>query len=104
MGHEAVFKVLDDIAMADSMSYWIVAALTLLVFMVMRAMLPVKGLAAVRGYRGLPKGDVAALARAVVAFSRLAGLAEVSEAEINPVLVLRDGEGVVMADALLALG
>ncbi|MBL8847631.1 MAG: hypothetical protein JNN24_17855 [Hyphomicrobium zavarzinii] len=47
MGHEAVFKVLDDIAMADSMSYWIVAALTLLVFMVMRAMLPVKGLAAV---------------------------------------------------------
>lgn len=47
MGHEAVFKVLGDIAMADSMSYWIVGALTLLVFMVMRAMLPVKGLAVV---------------------------------------------------------
>lgn len=62
----------------------------------------VKGLAAVRGYRGLPKGDVAALARAVVAFSRLAGVPEVAEAEINPVLVLRDGDGVVMADALLA--
>jgi acyl-CoA synthetase (NDP forming) len=62
----------------------------------------VKGLAPARGYRGLPKGDLAALARAVAQFSRLAGLAEVSEAEINPLIVLREGEGVVMADALLA--
>ncbi len=64
----------------------------------------VKGLAPARGYRGLPKGDLVALARAVAAFSRLAGLAEVAEAEINPVIVLREGEGVVMADALLAVG
>ncbi len=63
----------------------------------------VKGLAPARGYRGLPKGDLVALARAVAAFSRLAGLAEVAEAEINPLIVLPEGEGVVMADALLAL-
>jgi acyl-CoA synthetase (NDP forming) len=62
----------------------------------------VRGLAPARGYRGLPRGDLAALAVAVVAFSRLAGLAEVAEAEINPLIVLRAGEGVVMADALLA--
>lgn len=62
----------------------------------------VRGLAPARGYRGLPRGDLAALAAAVVAFSRLAGLAEVSEAEVNPLIVMPDGQGVVMADALLA--
>ena len=65
----------------------------------------VKGLATVRGYRNLPKGDVAALARAVAALSRLAheAFAEVAEAEINPLLVKRDGEGVVAVDGLVLL-
>jgi hypothetical protein len=62
----------------------------------------VKGLAPARGYRGLPKGDLAALAKAVVAFSRLAALPDVAEAEVNPLIVLPEGQGVVMADALLA--
>lgn len=62
----------------------------------------VKGLAPARGYRGMTKGDLAALARAVAAFSRLAGLPSVTEAEVNPLIVLPEGQGVVMADALLA--
>ena len=62
----------------------------------------VKGLAPARGYRNLPRGDLAALARAVARFSQLSGVAGISEAEINPLIVLRDGEGVVMADALIA--
>ncbi len=45
MSFEVVFKALSDIAMADTSSYWIVATLTFLVVLVMRAMLPVKGLA-----------------------------------------------------------
>ncbi len=61
----------------------------------------VKGLAPARGYRGMQRGDLAALARAVAAFSRLAALPTVAEAEINPVIVLAEGDGVVMADALL---
>ncbi|MBN8875559.1 MAG: acetate--CoA ligase family protein [Rhodospirillales bacterium] len=64
----------------------------------------VRGLAPARGYRGLPKGDLDALARAVAAFSRLAALAEMTEAEINPLIVMPEGQGVVMADALLACG
>lgn len=44
MVHEAVFKALSDIASADSASYWIVGGLTALVFIILRAMLPVKGL------------------------------------------------------------
>jgi acyl-CoA synthetase (NDP forming) len=65
----------------------------------------VKGLAVIRGYRGLPRGDTAALARAVSAFSALAHLdRRVAEAEINPLIVKREGEGVVAVDGLLILG
>ena len=62
----------------------------------------VRGLAAIRGYRNLPRGDLKALARAVSALSRLA-LAEgrpVLEAEVNPLIVKADG--VVAVDALVA--
>jgi acyl-CoA synthetase (NDP forming) len=64
----------------------------------------VRGLATIRGYRNLPPGDVAALARAVAAFSRLASLPgqPIVEAEINPLLVKR--EGVVAVDGLVVLG
>ena len=48
----------------------------------------VKGLAVIRGYRNLPRGDVKALARAVAAFSTLDGVAE---AEINPLIVKEHG-------------
>ncbi len=63
----------------------------------------VKGLALVRGYRNLPQGDVAALARAIAALSRLANLPgqPVAEAEINPMIV--KAEGVVAVDGLLIL-
>ena len=61
----------------------------------------VKGLAPARGYRGLPKGDLDALAAAIVAVSQLAALPEVSEAEINPLIIMPDG--VVMVDALIAV-
>jgi len=64
----------------------------------------VKGLAVIRGYRGLPRGDVAVLARAVAAFSQLAHLdPRVAEAEINPLLVRAEGQGVVAVDGLLVL-
>jgi acyl-CoA synthetase (NDP forming) len=63
----------------------------------------VQGLAPIRGYRGLPKGDLDALARAVVCVSRLALLdgPVVTEAEINPLMVFREGEGVLAVDALI---
>jgi acyl-CoA synthetase (NDP forming) len=61
----------------------------------------VKGFAAIRGYRNLPRGDIAALARAVSALSRLALVTDrpVREAEINPLIVGADG--VVAVDALV---
>jgi succinyl-CoA synthetase beta subunit len=56
-----------------------------------------------RGYRGLPRGDVTALARAVAAVSRLALVENqpVIEAEINPLMVRADG--VVAVDGLVIL-
>jgi acyl-CoA synthetase (NDP forming) len=64
----------------------------------------VKGLALIRGYRGLPRGDTGALARAVSDFSQLARLEpRAAEAEVNPLIVKREGEGVVAVDGLLVL-
>jgi acyl-CoA synthetase (NDP forming) len=69
-----------------------------------RAMIErVTGLALVRGYRNLPRGDLDGLARTVAALSRLALLPgrPVREAEVNPLIVKRDG--VLAVDALVAL-
>jgi acyl-CoA synthetase (NDP forming) len=65
-----------------------------------RAMIEeVKGLKPLAGWRGLPKGDLDALAGAIVAVSRLAAVAEVAEAEINPLIIHAEGQGVTVADA-----
>jgi succinyl-CoA synthetase beta subunit len=61
----------------------------------------VKGLAVIRGYRNLPRGDLKALARAVSSVSRLASMKTVAEAEINPLIVKADG--VVAVDALVVM-
>ena len=63
----------------------------------------VRGFAALRGERGRARGDLGALARAVCAVSDLARLpqAGVREAEINPLVVKADGEGVVAVDGLV---
>ena len=61
----------------------------------------VRGLAALRGHRNAPRGDLDALAEAIARLSLLALDARVDEAEINPLLVRGDGEGVVALDALI---
>lgn len=57
------------------------------------------------GYRGGPKGDIAALEQAVasVAAYLVANADIIEELDINPVMVLPEGEGVVAVDALLRL-
>ena len=62
----------------------------------------VKGLILLKGFRGGPAGDIAALARAVVAMSGLAARSgpRVVECEVNPLIVRRSGEGVVAVDAV----
>jgi succinyl-CoA synthetase beta subunit len=63
----------------------------------------VRGRVALAGYRGKPKGDLAALAQAIVALSRLSDDTSVAEAEINPLIVGPAGEGVIAVDALVRL-
>jgi phytoene dehydrogenase-like protein len=70
-----------------------------------RAMIAeVRALAPLAGWRNLPRGDLDALARAVVAASRLAGLEVVREAEINPLIIHPEGQGVTVADAWIVRG
>ncbi len=63
----------------------------------------VVSLRALAGYRGAQKGDLEALAKAVVSVSEAALLESprIIEAEANPVLVLPEGHGVVAVDALV---
>jgi acyl-CoA synthetase (NDP forming) len=61
----------------------------------------VRGLAQLKGFRGNPPGDLEAVARALVALSRLAADPAISEAEINPLIVRADGA--VAVDALVKL-
>ena len=65
----------------------------------------VPGLAVIRGFRNLPLGDRDALARAIQAISQFACVegAPVEEAEINPLIVKAEGEGVTAVDGLVAL-
>ena len=60
----------------------------------------------IQGFRNLPRGDVAALARAIRSISLLACLdgAAVQEAEINPLIIRAEGQGAVAVDGLIALG
>jgi acetate---CoA ligase (ADP-forming) len=63
----------------------------------------VRGLIPLSGYRGRPKGDLDALAQAIVALSQLADDPTIVEAEINPLIMRSVGEGVVAVDALVKL-
>ena len=53
------------------------------------------------GYRGLPKTDINVLATAIVNISQLAFVKEIKEAEINPVIIKK--EGIVAVDGLINL-
>jgi acetate---CoA ligase (ADP-forming) len=61
--------------------------------------------ALLKGFRGRPKGDLEALASAIMAFAGMAlALGErLVEAEINPLFVLPEGQGVRAADGLVVL-
>ena len=55
------------------------------------------------GFRGAAKADVAALAQLIAEVSVLAAqhASEISEIELNPVLVHAEGQGVTIVDALV---
>jgi succinyl-CoA synthetase beta subunit len=65
----------------------------------------VRGLKRFAGYRGRPRGDVDALAAAIVSLSRLALSDDplVLEAEINPLVVREHGAGVCAVDAVVSV-
>ena len=65
-------------------------------------MLELKQAALLKGYRGSPALDVAALAGLIVEVGRImAGNPRIREIDLNPVIVHPEGEGVVALDALM---
>jgi acyl-CoA synthetase (NDP forming) len=65
----------------------------------------VKGARLLEGFRGQPAADVKALAETLVSVSHLAVQLDgkLSELDINPLLVLPEGQGVKAVDALVLL-
>ena len=63
----------------------------------------VRALKTVSGLRGKPRGDLQALAQAVSALSQLAVKPDlrIFEAEVNPMMVMPEGQGVMAVDALI---
>jgi acetyltransferase len=62
-----------------------------------------RGAALLRGYRGRPAADVEALADAICRLSHLASdfRNEIAAIDVNPLMILPVGQGVVAADALV---
>ena len=60
-----------------------------------------RGLDLARGFRNRQRGDLDALAGAIVAVSRLAWVPQVREAEINPLLIRAEGMGAVALDGVI---
>ena len=62
-----------------------------------------RGVALLRGFRGAPPADVAALAEVVSRFSQLVAdnAQTLAEADLNPIIVLPAGQGVRIVDSLL---
>lgn len=70
-----------------------------------RALRSLKTFPLLDGFRGKPKGDIAALVQAIgaVAAFALAHQGALAEIDVNPVMVRAAGQGVVAADALIVL-
>jgi acyl-CoA synthetase (NDP forming) len=67
-----------------------------------RELLDLKQAALLKGWRGAPALDVAALAALIVQIGRImAGNPRIREIDLNPVIVHPEGEGVVALDALM---
>ncbi len=65
----------------------------------------IKGYPILKGVRGEPEADLEALVNSLVSLAQLAAdFPELSEGEINPLLVRPKGQGAVAVDARLALG
>jgi acyl-CoA synthetase (NDP forming) len=68
-------------------------------------LLELKQAALLKGYRGSPALDVAALAGLIVEIGRImAGNPRIREIDLNPVIIHPEGEGVVALDALMLVG
>jgi len=64
----------------------------------------IKGFKLLDGYRGMPKADVTAVERMLVALSDLTmNHPEIVEIDINPMMVHADGQGATVADCRFIL-
>ena len=67
------------------------------------ALSKLKAFPLINGYRGNPQGDVEMIIDCVMATVKLVSENDIDELDINPLLVLKGGSGVIAVDALIKL-
>ena len=67
------------------------------------ALLKLKIYPVINGYRNSPAGDLEAIIDAVLSVIKLISENDIAELDINPLLVLKGGSGVIAVDALIKL-
>jgi acyl-CoA synthetase (NDP forming) len=67
------------------------------------ALLKLKIYPVINGYRNSPAGDLEAIIDAVLSIIKLISENDIAELDINPLLVLKGGSGVIAVDALIKL-
>jgi acyl-CoA synthetase (NDP forming) len=71
---------------------------------IVRDLLQLRGSALLRGYRGVPEADLEAVADVVARLGKLmVEVPEITEVDINPLVVYPKGSGVVALDALIVV-
>lgn len=70
-----------------------------------KALKSLKGYHLIEGFRGRPKGDIEALVKAVQTIASFAeeNYDNILEMDVNPLLVLPEGEGIIAVDAFIRL-
>ena len=82
-----------------------IARMLVVVLVLAALQLPVTAGAGGRGFRGAPPADVEAVAKVVTAIGRLmATVPELTEIDVNPLMVHGKGQGVTALDALIVAG
>jgi len=73
---------------------------------VQKALMSLKVASLLTGFRGSPAGDISAAVDAILAVAEFAAenAATLCGLDVNPLIILRAGEGVVAADALIRMG
>ena len=106
----ALIQFLENILLLEVVEFWLSFSKKVFHFYfqliekdVSLALSKLKAFPLINGYRGNPQGDVEMIIDCVMATVKLVSENDIDELDINPLLVLKRGSGVIAVDTLIKL-